>query len=310
MLRILFVARPALWEAYRAPLARALTEAGVTAEIGDRADDPGAVDYIIADPNAGPLDYRPFTRAKAVLGLWAGVEKFLANPTLTQPLARMVDPAMTEGMVQYVAGHVLRLNLRMDRHIRGTGGVWDPEPPPLPRDTPVAVLGLGELGGAAARALAALGFPVLGWSRRPRSIPGVLCRAGDAGLAETLAAARILVLLLPLTPDTANLIDAARLALLPAGAMIINPGRGGLIDDAALLAALDTGHIAQATLDVFREEPLPPGHPYWRHPRVTVTPHIASETRPETAARVIAANIARVEAGLPLMHAVDRHAGY
>lgn len=310
MLRILFSAPDDLWTAYRGPLAAALAARGLEADLTATAGDPAAIDYIVAAPAGGISDFGPFTRTRAVLGLWAGVETFLANPTLVQPLARMVDPAMTEGMVQYVVGHVLRLNLRMDRHIRGTGGVWDPELPPLPRDTPVAVLGLGELGGASARALAGLGFPVLGWSRRPRSIPGVLCRSGEAGLSSTLAEARILVLLLPLTPETRFLIDAQRLALLPRGAMIVNPGRGGLIDDAALLAALESGHVAQATLDVFQTEPLPPEHPYWHHPRVTVTPHIASETRPETASQVIAENIARVEAGLPLLNRVDRQAGY
>jgi glyoxylate/hydroxypyruvate reductase len=125
-----------------------------------------------------------------------------------------------------------------------------------------------------------------------------------------LARAEILVLLLPATPSTDGLIDAARLARLPRGARLINPGRGTLIDDAALLAALDEGRVGHATLDVFREEPLPPEHPYWAHPRVTVTPHIAAETRPATAAAVIAENIARVEAGEPLLHRVDRTLGY
>jgi glyoxylate/hydroxypyruvate reductase A len=158
--------------------------------------------------------------------------------------------------------------------------------------------------------LAHLGFPVTGWSRSPKQIDGLRCLSGEDGLRAALQEADILVLLLPLTPETENLLNADRLALLPPGAVILNPGRGPLIDDDALLAALDRGHLGHATLDVFRTEPLPPEHPFWAHPRVTVTPHIASETRPETAAEVIAENIRRGEAGQPLLHLVDRDAGY
>ena len=118
------------------------------------------------------------------------------------------------------------------------------------------------------------------------------------------------MLLLPDTPGTANILDARALATLPEGSVIVNPGRGPLIDDDALLAALDRGHIRHATLDVFRQEPLPADHPYWAHPRVTVTPHIASETRPDTASRVIVENIRRGEAGEPFLHLVDRDQGY
>ena len=136
------------------------------------------------------------------------------------------------------------------------------------------------------------------------------CHHGDAGLRDVLARSDILVLLLPLTSATENVLNAKMLALMPRGAILLNPGRGPLIDDDALLAALGTGQIAQATLDVFRTEPLPADHPYWAHPQVTVTPHIASETRPQTASTVIAQNIRRAESGQPLLHLVDRSAGY
>jgi glyoxylate/hydroxypyruvate reductase A len=133
---------------------------------------------------------------------------------------------------------------------------------------------------------------------------------GDDGLDAVLTRAEIVVLLLPDTPATENVLNDRTLALLPEGAAVVNPGRGPLIDDDALLAALDAGQIGHATLDVFRTEPLPPDHPYWAHPKVTVTPHIASETRPASAARVIAENIRRGEAGEPFLHLVDRKAGY
>jgi glyoxylate/hydroxypyruvate reductase A len=174
----------------------------------------------------------------------------------------------------------------------------------------VTILGLGALGAACAKALAGLGFQVAGWSRSPKQIEGVTCHSGDQGLNDALANTDILVLLLPLTPATTDIINERTLAIMPPGSVIINPGRGALIDDAALLSALDTGHISHATLDVFRVEPLPENDPYWHHPKVTVTPHIASETRPETAAERIAENIRRGEAGEPFLNLVDRTRGY
>lgn len=308
--RVYFAAGSRHWPNYRAPLTEALAEAGLQAGLDNAAPDPAQVDYIVTAPGGDVSDFSPFENARAVLNLWAGVERLVGNPTLTQPLCRMVDPAMTEGMVEYVTAHVLRHHLQIDRHIRRSAPDWQQPPQPLARERPVAVLGLGELGRACGKALAALNFPVLGWSRTPRQVAGLTCRSGEDGLATTLAGARIVVTLLPHTPETESLLDARRLALLPHGAVIVNPGRGALIDDAALLAALDSGRIGHATLDVFRTEPLPPAHPYWSHPRVTVTPHVAAETRPVTAARVIAENIRRSEAGEPLLHLADRSRGY
>lgn len=308
MPKIYFAARPAAWEAYEAPLRRALAAAGIAAELSPHCADPAEVDYIIYAPG-GPLrDFTPFTRARAVLSLWAGVERIVGDPSLTQPLTRMVDTGLQEGMVEYVTGHVLRHHLGIDQHLDARN--WAPAVPPLARHRPVTILGLGALGAACGQALAALNFPVTGWSRRPKTIPGLTCLAGDEGLAQALGSAQILVLLLPLTAQTQHLMNTSRLAQLPRGAVILNPGRGGLIDDDALLAALDQGKIAHATLDTFQIEPLPQDHPFWAHPQVTITPHIASETRPETAAEVIAENIRRAENGAPLLHLVDRAAGY
>lgn len=306
---VLFVARAAQWRIYEAPLRAALDRKGVTATLATDLP-PEEVDYIVYAPDSAVQDFTPFTRARAVLNLWAGVENITTNPTLHIPLARMVDHGLTQGMVEWVTGHVLRHHLGLDTHILHQDGVWRPDAPPLAHDRRISVLGLGALGAACARMLARLDFATTGWSRRPKHITGLRCLSGADGLITALAEADILVLLLPLTPETDTLINAPRLARLPEGAVILNPGRGPLIDDAALLAALDAGHIAHATLDVFRVEPLPPDHPFWAHPSVTVTPHIASETRPETAAEVIAENIRRGEAGAPLLHLVDRKAGY
>jgi glyoxylate/hydroxypyruvate reductase A len=169
---------------------------------------------------------------------------------------------------------------------------------------------MGALGAACGQALAGLGFPVRGWSRTLRQVDGIETFAGPDGLEEALRDAAVVVLLLPDTPDTTNVLNAETLALLRKGAFVVNPGRGPLIDDDAMLAALDSGQVGHATLDVFRTEPLPVEHPYWAHPNVTVTPHIASTTRPASSVTVIAENVARMEAGLPLLHQVDRARGY
>ena len=305
---VLFAAKPSTWDHYEAPLTRALAEAVPTAQL-TRDAPPEAVDYVVLSPSGPVRDFAPFTRAKAVLNLWAGVEEALAIPGLTQPLARMVDPGMTQGMVEWVTAHVLRHHLGTDAHVVNPDHEWRPVTPPLASDRRVGVLGLGELGSACTRALAGLGFDVAGWSRTPKAIEGVKTHHGEDGLDAVLRRSEIVILLVPLTPATEALMDARRLALLPHDAVLLNPGRGGLIDDAALLAALD-GPLAHATLDVFREEPLPPGHPFWAHPRVTVTPHVASATRPETASRAIAENVRRGEAGEPFLHLVDRARGY
>lgn len=309
MTNVLFAAKPDSWEAYEPHLKSAFEAVGITADLRTEFA-PEEVDYIVYAPNSVVQDFTPFSRLKAVLNLWAGVENVVGNTTLTAPLARMVDPGMTQGMMEWVVGHVMRHHLGMDRNILGQNGSWEPHVPPLAQNRRVTVLGLGELGSACATALGQLGFDVAGWSRRPKEVAGVTCLSGDDGLEKALSRADILVLLLPKTPATENLLNAARLAQMPKGAMIVNPGRGQLIDDDALLAALSSGQIGHATLDVFRVEPLPVDHPYWAHPNVTVTPHIASETRKETASQVVAENIRRGEAGEPFLHLVDRTAGY
>ncbi|MBU2962059.1 glyoxylate/hydroxypyruvate reductase A [Citreicella sp. C3M06] len=310
MINILFAATDSRWPEYAAPLRKALDALGLHYVLS-RELAPEDVDYIVYAPNSDVQDFRPYTRLKAVLNLWAGVEKVTQNPTLTVPLARMVDDeGLTQGMVEYVTGHVLRHHLGMDAHIVNPGHDWPKLTPPLASERPVTILGLGTLGVACAKALRTLGFPVTGWSRSPKQVDGVRCLHGMDQLDKALETAQILVLLLPDTPATTDLLNAERLARLPKGAMIVNPGRGPLIDDAALVAALDGGQIAHATLDVFRIEPLPQDHPFWAHPKVTVTPHIASETRAPSAARVIAENIRRGEVGEPFLHLVDRTSGY
>lgn len=307
-MKVLFAAGAARWPEWQAPLRAALAEAGVEADLVLEAT-PDEVEAMIYAPG-GPVpdDFTPYVNCKAVLSLWAGVERIVGNPTLTQPLCRMVDPGLTQGMVEYVTGHALRYHLGLDRVMAAKS--WAPVIPPLASERPVAMLGLGELGAVCGQSLACLGFPVLGWSRTARDVPMIECHHGRDGLRAVLRQAQIVVTLLPATPATDNILDAETLSWLPKGAFLINPGRGTLIDDDALLAALDSGQVAGATLDVFRVEPLPEGHAYWAHPRVTVTPHVAADTRPATAARVVAENLRRLRDGEPLLHRVNQTEGY
>ena len=305
----LFAAPPALWPDFQPALMNAFAKAGLDVALS-QSHAPATVDYLIFGPGGPVTNFSPFTRAKAVLNLWAGVEKIITNPTLTLPLTRMVDPGLTQGMVEYVTGHVLRHHLGMDADILVQPGHWHPRSTPLATDRPVTMLGLGALGQACALMLAQIGFAVTGWSGSAKSIPGLRCLSGPHGLTTALTDAQIVVTLLPLTAQTDCILNAGTLALTARGAMVINPGRGGLIDDDALLAALATGQIGHATLDVFRTEPLPMDHPFWTHSGITITPHMAADTRPETSATVIAENIRRGQTGEPWLYLVDRTRGY
>ncbi|MEP4197951.1 MAG: glyoxylate/hydroxypyruvate reductase A [Aliishimia sp.] len=309
-LNILFAANAQRWADYETHLHAALSDLGmIDYQLAEQID-PKDVDYIIYAPDSALQDFTPYVKSKAVLNLWAGVEAIVGNPTLHLPLARMVDPSMTQGMMEWVTGHCLRHHLGMDTHITATPGTWEPSAPPVTWDRKIAVLGMGALGAACARSLAALGFEVHGWSRSLKQIEGLITHHGPDGLRNALNGADGVVLLLPKTPETENTLNGDTLPFLAQGAFVLNPGRGPLIDDAALIEALNSGQIGHATLDVFRIEPLPQDDPYWRHPNVTVTPHIASETRPAYAAKIIAENIRRGEAGEPFLHLVDRNRGY
>jgi glyoxylate/hydroxypyruvate reductase A len=309
-INVLFAAHEKRWAQYEAPLRTALDDIGVDYTLGTDMP-PSEVDYIVYAPNSDVQDFTPYTRLKAVLNLWAGVEDAVGNPTLKVPFARMVDDGgLTQGMVEWVTGHTLRHHLGMDAHIMNPDHSWVPDAPPVSADRPVGILGLGELGSACGQTIARLGFPVSGWARSQKQIDGITCHTGTDGLNTVLRQSQILILLLPSTAATENTLNTETLAMLPKGAFIINPGRGPLIDDDALIAALDSGQIGHATLDVFRVEPLPQDHPFWGHPKVTVTPHIASETRAPSASRAIAENIRRGEAGEPFLYLVDRDAGY
>jgi glyoxylate/hydroxypyruvate reductase A len=311
----LFAGRVGQREVYGKRLTEAAAAAGI--EIDLRMDpaevDPAGVDFLIYAPDGPVQDLAPYTGLTAILSLWAGVEKLLkvTPPPGDVPMLRMVDDGMTLGMIDYVVGHVLRHHLDIDRYIGASPtDRWETDFPPLARERTVGVLGLGALGGACAERLALNGFRVVGWSASPKEIPGVESRCGGPALDETIAEAEILVLLLPRTDETHHILNARRIALMPLDACLINAARGQLIDHQALHEALNAGLLRHATMDVFEVEPLPPDDPYWTHPRVTVTPHIASATRPDTASHSLIAQIARHQRGEPFLHVVDRARGY
>ena len=308
---VVFAGKPSERAPYEPELLRAAADAGLEIDLHMSPDDvdPSRVDYLIFAASGPVRDFAPYSGLKAILSLWAGVENILKlDPPRRIPLVRMVEDGLTLGMIDYVVGHVVRHHLDIDRFI-GTGE-WLEGFPPLARDRNVGVLGLGALGAACAERLALNGFRVSGWSRTPKTVPGVTCRHGEDGLDAVITEAEILVLLLPLTTQTRGILDTRRIGLMPSDACLVNAARGPLIDHGALLAALDRGRVRHATMDVFDIEPLPADDPYWRHPRVTVTPHIASVTRPETAAEALIRQIGRGERGEPFAHVVDRDLGY
>jgi glyoxylate/hydroxypyruvate reductase len=286
-------------EAWAAELTRQLP--GIT-WLDDAAADaaPAGIEAaVVANPAPGRLARLPDLRL--IQSLWAGVDKLLADTTLPPavPLARMVDPAMNAAMAETALWAVLALHRGFFSYqAQQRQALWQPLPQRRADEVPVLVLGRGQMGGTAAARLAAQGYPVQTWGR------------ADGELAPQLAQAQIVVNLLPLTQATRGLIDARFLAMLPRGASLVNLARGAHVVDADLLAALDAGHIGHAVLDVFHTEPLPAGHPYWQHPRVTVLPHAAAATDERSAAAVVAANLRALQAGVPLLHLVDRSRGY
>jgi glyoxylate/hydroxypyruvate reductase A len=218
---------------------------------------------------------------------------------------------MAVQMAEYVTHSVLRYFRRFDEYeTQARAGQWAPLPQHHKEDFAVGVLGMGVLGTRVLEALAPFGFPLRGWSRTEKNLPGVQCFSGADGLDTFLRGSRVLVCMLPLTPDTSNIMDRTNMNKLPEGAYIINVARGAHIAEPDLLTLIKSGHIAAATLDVFRNEPLPAQHPFWQEPRITITPHISALTLRRESVQQIAANIRKTEAGEQVAGVVDRTLGY
>jgi glyoxylate/hydroxypyruvate reductase len=292
---------------WRDALAACLPEARVHVGL-----DAPACDYAVVWRPPAQL-FEQQRHLKALFSLGAGVNGLLAMPSLPHalPLVRMEDCGMAAQMVEYA----LYVSLRHFRRFRDYEQAqaqrrWAPQGLRQRSEFGIGILGLGVLGGAVARAMADFGFPVSGWSRTARSVAGVCCEHGTSGLDAVLARSQLLMLFLPLTSETEGLLNHARLAQLPIGAAVVNLSRGEVVDDNALLEALDAGRITEAHLDVFRQEPLAPEHPYWQHPRVRLTPHVAALTPYAVACKQVAEKIRLLRAGKPVSGVVDRLRGY
>lgn len=299
---------------WRAALARELPdhEFRVWTPDGENVGDPADIDYaLVWGPKKGAL--RAFPNLKAIFSLGAGVDHLMDGRDLPPgvPVVRLVDPGLTRGMSEYVVYWVLHHHRDFGAYARMVESKgWDRLAQADPGERRVGILGLGVLGTDAVAKLRPFGFDVRGWSRSPKKLEGVETFHGKDGLEAFLKATEILVCLLPLTPETTGIIDAGTIARMPKGGVIINAARGGHVVDEDLIEALDGGHLAAATLDVFHAEPLPDDHPFWAHPKITVTPHMASRTAPATAAKAVAENIRRMENGEPPEPIVEMTLGY
>lgn len=274
--------------------------------------DPAEIEFVIVGSKS-PADLRQFPALRAVQSTWAGVNLLLTDPALPpeRPLARMVDRGLTASMTEYVLLHVLD-HVRQGPRLRAAQAArtWLDLPQRLPHSVTIAILGLGALGADAAARLHGLGFTLRGWSRSRKELPGITSFAGLAALPDCLRGAEILICLLPLTEETRGILDRRAFAALAPGACLIHAARGPHLVEADLLSALAEGRLSRAVIDVFATEPLPAEHPFWRHPAITVTPHVAAITRPGTGAEDIVANYHRAVAGTPLINQVDRAQGY
>lgn len=310
---------------------------------------PGAIAYLSRDTDGqqwrkvlevefGPLDFRTFDslgnkaeveivlawkpprgliasfpNARMIVSLGMGVDHLLADDQLPADVAitRIMDDGLVGQMSEYALLWALRHHRDIDKYAASQkAGRWNPEEFVDTIHRRIGVMGLGVIGKDVAGRFAQLAFPTAGWSRTRKILPGIETFHGADGFRQFLARSDILIDVLPLTRETKGLLDAVAFAALPAGAYFINIARGGHVVDEALLAALDSGHLSGAALDVFNDEPLPAGHRYWTHPRVHVTPHIAGATNPRTASPGVIENIKRLRTGQPLLHRVDPGSGY
>lgn len=301
----------AAYEAWQARLAAHLP-AGETLVLAPQVTDKSAVDVALAaNPRWGELATYPNLRF--IQSLWAGVDGLLGDPALPRnvTLARLVDPEIAQSMAEGTIAAVLYLHRQFPAYLRQQASrTWRQQPQPIAAHRSVGLLGFGKMGEPVARGLAALGFPVRAWGQRPRSVTGIDYFSGADGLEQVLRGSQILINLLPLTATTAGILNADLFGRLPSGAALINFGRGAHLRDDDLLAALQSGHLSHAVLDVFHREPLPADHPFWSHPHVTVLPHVAATTDPESAAPLALRNVAAFREGRPLEGPVSLTRGY
>ena len=307
---LLLKSEPGRGDSWRRALLAA--DPGLDLRLWPEAGDPADIEYaLVWFPPKGEL--KSYPNLKVIFSIGAGIDHLASDPELPKgvPIVRMVEPGLTAGMTEFVLMSVLyHHRFMLDYAEQRRNKVWREIDQVPPWDRRVGIMGLGVLGGDVVERLVALRFDVAGWSRSPKDLPGVAGYHGPDGFIPFLNRSDILVCLLPLTAETTGLLDARAFAALPEGAALVSVGRGPQVVEADLLAALETGRLRAATLDVFQTEPLAPESPFWDHPRVVLTPHVASLTIAKTASAFVIDNIRRHQAGQPLLHVVDPDQGY
>lgn len=273
--------------------------------------DGSSVRYLAAWTPPDDIAQR-FPNLEILFSVGAGIDQFdMSTLPPDLPVVRMTEPGIAAGMVQYVTHAVLGLHRDSRIYARQQRDqVWRAHRVRPASACRVGVLGLGMLGRAVLQQLHGLGFPCAGWSRSAHQMDGIDCYSGSDGLRDFLARTDVLVCLVPLTDDTRGLLKRDLFAQLPRGAALVNVGRGGHLVEDDLLAALNDGQLSAAVLDVCETEPLPQGHPFWTHPDIVLTPHIASMTQPDGAVEAVLENLRRHREGLPLLGLIDRQRGY
>ena len=297
---------------YKEALAKEIEAQSLNYKIIEDISRSSEVNAIIYADESDIADFSIFPDETVIFSIFAGVEKTLLNKTIRQPLVRLIDAEMTECMAEWCVAHVFRYHLDLDKFIKPEKKEWITcnKERLLANQVHIGILGLGTLGAATANKFKKLDFKVAGWSANEKRISGVNSLVGQDGLRKILSTSDYLILLLPLTERTKTIINSASLKFVKNGAVVINAGRGGLIEDNDLLKALDVGKISGCTLDVFNEEPLPQEHPFWLHEKVTVTPHISAPTRLKSSIKSILANISRIKEGLQPIGLVEKERFY
>ena len=297
---------------YREALLEEIKKQNLDFKIIDNYSDRASSNAIIYSDNSEVSNFSEFSENSYIFSTYAGVEKTLLNKTINQPLVRLIDTEMTECMAEWCTAHVMRYHLDIDRFIKRKSKEWltITDERPFAHQVSIGILGLGVLGQATANKLGKLGFKIRGWSRSKKSLPGIISLSGENGLNEVLTSSDYVILLLPLTDKTKELINERSIKLLKNGVKLINAGRGGLIEETSIINGLDNGKLSACTLDVFNQEPLPPSHPFWDHEKITITPHISAPTRLKSSVKSIIKNIKRLQKGEIPIGLVDKQRSY